>query len=294
MTLYPHNLFPQVYDGIPEFTGIKTGISRVDVDLQNSLTEFVKQQYISDANEDTIREMERMSGIMYNADTESLDFRKARLLNRYSTRIPFTYAFLSSRLDALLGIGMWNVLLDPNTFTLLIQSNVADSQWFEEIKATVVNMAPANIVFSNEPKVTHGILVSEEISATQDRYNYALDGSWNLGELAFVTDDVEVLVKLAEVNTIKSLLLENAAIGIETVIVKVIINDGYAVESPFCAAAEGALAIQYVVPADCGFTEITRIRLVDANDAALTDSVVYIPLSGEATIKHSILFKGGY
>ena len=66
-------------------------------------------------DENAVSQWEQIFGIIPNPDTESLAFRRARVLNRVSTRPPFTLSFLYQKLDELIGPDIWTVTVDyPN------------------------------------------------------------------------------------------------------------------------------------------------------------------------------------
>ena len=56
-------------------------------------------------DENAVSQWEQIFGIVPDPSTEPLEFRRVRVLNRVSTRPPFTLAFLYQKLDELIGPG---------------------------------------------------------------------------------------------------------------------------------------------------------------------------------------------
>ena len=65
---------------------------------------------------------EQVFRIVPNPQVESLAFRRTRVLNRISTRPPYTLGFLYQKLDELIGPGEWKVTVDYPNYTLYIES----------------------------------------------------------------------------------------------------------------------------------------------------------------------------
>lgn len=79
--------------------------------------------------------------------TETLSFRRQRILSRLCTRPPFTLAFLYQQLDTLLGVGRWTCRVDYPAYLLTIGTHVEDKLHREELIHMVNQIKPAHIVF---------------------------------------------------------------------------------------------------------------------------------------------------
>ena len=55
---------------------------------------------------------EQIFGILPNPQTEDIEFRRYRVLNRITTKPPYTLGFLYQKLDELIGPGLWKVTMD--------------------------------------------------------------------------------------------------------------------------------------------------------------------------------------
>ncbi len=123
---------------------------------------------------------EQVFRIVPNPQVESLAFRRTRVLNRISTRPPYTLGFLYQKLDELIGPGEWKVTVDYPNYTLYIESAAQNQNYATELAFTINRIKPAHIVWVNAPFVRTGLLLSEIISSAQRIYNYRL-GAWGWG-----------------------------------------------------------------------------------------------------------------
>lgn len=229
---------------------------------------------------------EQVLQIVPNPQTETLDFRRARVINRLSTRPPFTLWFLYQKLDELIGPGQWTVNVDYPNYTLYIRSAAQNQSYATEVAFTVNRIKPAHIVYVNTPYVESGLLLSETISLTRRTFNYLL-GQWNLGELPFSTDNPQGVIKTATTPSVQPALLTGAANFVSGDVASALINGTVSVTNLTKTVSGSTLTVQYTVPAG-DLTEITTVALLDAEGNTLTSSTVYIPVSGATLLEHTI------
>jgi len=118
--------------------------------------------------------------------TESLTFRRRRLINRYSTKPPFTIRYLQQRLDQLIGPGLTIVSVDVQQFILYVTTNIQNATVFREVQHTIQTIKPANLIYQQETSTASTIGLEEHISKQDIAWNYKL-GSWQLGAGPFAT-----------------------------------------------------------------------------------------------------------
>ena len=229
---------------------------------------------------------EQVLGIVPNPQTETLDFRRARVINRLSARPPFTLWFLEQKLDELIGPGQWTVNVDYPNYTLYIRSAAQNQSYTTEMTFTINRIKPAHIVYVNTPYVESGLLLSESISLTQRTFNYLL-GSWNLGELPFSTDNPQGVIKTPDTPSVQPTLLTGVANFVSAGVASALINGTVSVTELTKSVSGSILTVQYTVPAG-NLTEITTVALLDAKGNTLTNSTVYIPISGATLLEHTI------
>ena len=285
-------LFPSVYNGVLEISVLS---ETDDVLLDQSLAKLERaqlNQFILTADEETISVYEKMFSILANPTTETLQFRRERILNRMSLQPPFTMRWLQNKLNEIIGVGKWNAYVDYANRTLYIESFVVNQQWFNELRITINRIKPCNLVFVNKPLIMADVVANETIVSATQHYNYIL-GQWQLGQEPFATTDPEEVIKLPSVNSINPNLLADVASFSATDVVAVRLNGSVKLSNFTTKAGQGATTIvEYEVkPAQA--SEITQIELLGTGDRVLTASAVYIPVTEAVICKHSINFKEG-
>ena len=237
-------------------------------------------------DEGAVSMWEQVFQIVPNPSTESLDFRRARVLNRITTRPPYTLGFLYQKLDELIGPGEWTVTVDYPNYTLYIESAAQNQNYATELAFTINRIKPAHIVWINSPFVRTGLLLSETISSAQRTYNYKL-GSWELGLLPFATDGPEGVIKMPETPSIRQALLTGVANFVSGDVASARVNGTIPI-ADLAKSVEGAeLTVTYtVLPSQT--TEITSLELLDVEGNVLTSSTVYIPVTTNVVMKHII------
>lgn len=237
-------------------------------------------------DEGAVSMWEQVFQIVPNPSTESLDFRRARVLNRITTRPPYTLGFLYQKLDELIGPGEWTVTVDYPNYTLYIESAAQNQNYATELAFTINRIKPAHIVWINSPFVRTGLLLSETISSAQRTYNYKL-GSWELGLLPFATDGPEGVIKMPETPSIQQALLTGVANFVSGDVASARVNGTIPI-ADLTKSVEGAeLTVTYtVLPSQT--TEITSLELLSGEGNVLTSSTVYIPVTTNVVMKHII------
>ncbi len=172
---------------------------------QQQVIQTYHNQFITACNEETLRRRERLFEISADPTTEPLDFRRKRLINRYSMKLPLTMNFLLQRLDTIIGkdmyscwveygdwhhrLGSWRLGAHPfrdEEYVLHIDAVTESAAWYHEVHVLVNKVKPANIVFAFSPMATHGFAISEMVGSYPAKWNYRL-GSWKLGYKPFLS-----------------------------------------------------------------------------------------------------------
>ena len=293
-------LVPLFYQGNTDMEAVTDTYDELLATMSDELQRMWLNTFIRYADAEGISWFERIVGIRATA-TESLEFRRERLLNRWALTPPFTKRYLEERLDAIIGAGQYELTIDYPRFTVQVEALNSTVDWYQEIAITFVKFLPANMIYINVPKVIEPILISETIrygelspEAIAKHFNYKL-GSWLLGQLPFGTDPLEEVVKLPETKSIQEALLAHQAAFTVQDVAAIRLNGTYKITTFSIKAASGADAnFQYTVPANAtGTGTITQIELLDAHDTVLTSSKCYIPNAEQLTAKHTIRFKEG-
>jgi|HigsolmetaAR203D_1030402.scaffolds.fasta_scaffold00226_57 hypothetical protein len=185
---------PEFYRHIRDFVELdKT--EEVELDFtETAVRQLFDDQFVETASVAGIKRREKMLGIQADPATEPLEFRRARIINRYSMKPPFTSRFLQELLDRLVGPGRTLVEVELENFLLIIKAAIQDAEVFREVEHTVKQIKPANIVYQQNTALNDDLVLVETIVMQEVAWNYKLDGSWQLGAAPFATLGPEVPV----------------------------------------------------------------------------------------------------
>lgn len=252
--------------------------------LAEAIVSVADNFFFQTMDEGAVSQWEQIFRISADPAVETLDFRRARLLNRISTQPPFTLGFLHQKLDELIGPGLWKVTVDYSNYTLYIESSAENQQYATEVAFTVNRIKPAHIVYVNTPYARTGLLLSETIELSQRIFNYRL-GSWGLGILPFASEQSQGVIKMPDTPSIQPTLLNGTANFVSGDIASARVN-GTNTISDLNKSVEGStLTVTYTVT---GVEAITSVELLDSDSNVLTASTVYVPVTGSTIMKHII------
>lgn len=241
---------------------------------------------------ETVQMWEGIFRIVANPATESLQFRRDRIINRISMRPPFTLRFLYQKLDELIGPGLWSVTVDYPNYALYIESNVDGQGYSQELIYTINHIKPAHITFINSPVAMSGVVLSERVSEISYTWNYVLNGQWLLGQEPFADEEEVQVIKLPQTPSIQSALLTGIADFVSGDVAAARLNGSIMVESINKSVSGSRLTITYQVT-QAMTTEITQVELLAADGTVLTSMSAYVPVTETAVIKHVIPVQEG-
>lgn len=281
---------PDYYKGIADYEQILNS-EEAELDI---LAAFIQQvhsnYYLQTMDEATTQSWEELLNIPPASDA-SLSFRRQRVLNRITTRPPFSLGFLYKKLDELIGPGKWEVALDYDDYTLYIETAAESQDYAIEVAYTVNQIKPAHIVYINRALLSDIMLLSETIGASVITQNYRL-GSWALGSGPFAQEGAEVNYKMATTRSLTDTLINAVAGFVSSDVAKARINSSSVITTLTKSTSSGVLTVQYVVPSGTVNT-ITKVELLDSSNNVLTSSTVYIPAASAVEMKHRIITQEG-
>lgn len=280
------SLLPHWYREILDYQEIcQTEEAQLDA-LAAEITGVADNFFFQTMDAAAVSQWEQIFGIVPDLSTEDLSFRRARLLNRISTRPPYTLGFLYQKLDELIGPGAWQVTMDYPNYTLYVESSAQDQQYATEVAYTIGHIKPAHIVYINRPFLQDALFLSETVSYSSQAFNYKL-GLWQLGLRPFVTALEGDVVKMPSVKSIQSALLTGAANFVSSDIAQARVNGSVLISSLSKTVDGATCTVTYPVTA-AQASEITQVELLGADNTVLTSSQVYVPVSDSIVMKHSI------
>lgn len=186
---------PKMYQDIIDFVEItKTEDAEIQ-NLEEAMELLFSNQFVMTADETSIKRREDILLIKADPSTESMDFRRKRIINRYSTKPPFSRRYLQERLDFLIGKGRAITAVDYSNYTLTVTLSIEDALIFKEVQYTIQNIKPANIVYIQRTSIKDTIEFSESIKTKAMIRQTRLSTTWKLGRTPFVTFGEEVVIK---------------------------------------------------------------------------------------------------
>lgn len=186
---------PEFYHDILDFIELTETQESEVISVEQAINQLFDNEFVMSSNERAVRRRERMLGIQADPTRETLDFRKKRLVNRYSTKPPFTMRYLQERLDFLVGQGRAITSVDPQSFVLRVTAGIEDAALFKEVEHTVKSIKPANVVYQQETALGDTLVFSESISMRTLTRETRLSTLWRLGRRPFAVGSEEVIVK---------------------------------------------------------------------------------------------------
>lgn len=259
--------------------------------LAEEINRVADNFFLQTMDVETVQMWENIFRIVANPAAESLDFRRARIINRISMRPPFTLRFLYSKLDELIGPGLWSVTVDYPNYALYIESNVDGQGYSQELIYTINHIKPAHITFINSPVAMSGIVLSERVSEISYTWNYIL-GQWALGAEPFADEEEVQVIKLPQTPSIQSALLTGVADFVSNDVASARLNGSIPVTALNKSVDGSTLTITYQVT-QAMTTEITQVELLAADGTVLTSMAAYVPVTETAVIKHVIPVQEG-
>ncbi|KAA0944064.1 DUF2313 domain-containing protein [Sporosarcina sp. ANT_H38] len=139
---------PAYYRDIMEFQELTKVQSRQLNLIDEAIQQFEDDQYILTSSEPAIYRRENEFNILPDRKTETLDFRKRRLLARKQENSPYTFEYLKQLLDSLIGEKRHILDLDVLLLELEVLVNVESSLFYNEVKKMLERIIPLNIDIS--------------------------------------------------------------------------------------------------------------------------------------------------
>lgn len=284
---------PIVYEGIVETETQQDSLS-IEIDKLNArYEEALMDQFVQFASLRAIGYYENIFNIVANPETESLEFRRERVLSRMKMLTPpYTYYYLRIILDGFFGVGKYTLDVNNEEYTITLESAVENSLWYHEIQVSITAVKPCNMIFINKPRITNTLLTNEQINSTDTVRNYKLNGTWLLGLGPFVTESLEEIRKMPNVKSVQDIFINKNIQNWETLFNKSLLNDSINIEDITMEENPDNLTISYSVTTDL-VESITNIKLLDSENNVLMNSNVFIPIEDSVIIKHIIKLEEG-
>lgn len=287
------DLLPTWYADVLDYQAICEAEQPMFDDIQAAAAQMLLNMGWLTMDIDAVKLWESALQIMPDPTIESLDFRRFRILNRISTKPPYTKRFLEQKLDEMIGEGLWSLDIDYANYTIYIESNAQDQAYSQEVEFTVNHVKPAHIAYVHRGVIIKDVLVNEGITAGEwGDWNYKL-GSWQLGLLPFRDLINEEVLKTASQASVQPAMLNLLAGYTKEDVVSARINGTIPITDISKSVSANVLTVTYdVLPTQA--SEVTSAELLAADGTVLfSASGIYMAIADQINIKHTINIKEG-
>lgn len=139
---------PTYYHDIIDFIEITKAEDIEFTKAEEAIERAFNNQFVMTSDEYGVKRHEKILKIVADPTIETLDFRKKRIISRYSAINPFTIRYLKNALNFLAGNGNVHIDVDVYKFLLEITIDVKNNPIRKEINNTVNQIKPANLLYS--------------------------------------------------------------------------------------------------------------------------------------------------
>lgn len=143
---------PNILDYLPEVFKVVSEI-QAHADAENPELRFLweavenayNDQFLYTMGENGIKRWENMLGVT-PLDTDTIEDRRFRIINRVNAQLPYTYRMLEYHLNQMCGTNGYTMSYDKNTWTLRIRVSLEKRNQYSEVLRLVTEMIPMNIL----------------------------------------------------------------------------------------------------------------------------------------------------
>lgn len=163
-------------------------INSEEIELENNLKPGIENRFLdtfaNKATENGISKFENLFGIEPNYYTESLEFRRERVMSRLISNVPYTERYLINKFNSILGENNWSYNLDYNKYTLEVRSLTPGKGWYQELLNFLTEIIPCNISWSIVLYAATWGIVKDTFRTWDDinemTWQELMDGEWTL------------------------------------------------------------------------------------------------------------------
>ena len=137
---------PSLYNDVLEMDMLLEAENVILGSVEHEVDNTTKDQFIQTATLYGIGLFEEVLGIIPDLSTESIEFRRMRLLSRMSTNPPFTEEFLDQHLEQIIGAGNYTIAVYPATYTVEVRILIPARTFFAEAQLLMLDVVPANMI----------------------------------------------------------------------------------------------------------------------------------------------------
>lgn len=137
--------YPIIYKGVLETDQLVATENKLFEEVEQLTLEVEQNQFILTANARGLAVYENMLNIIANPQSDSIQFRRERIINRLSTAPPFTIRELRNKLDQLLGEDNYIIDLVHREYKFNLTTFIGEYGKVDEILRTLFVILPVNL-----------------------------------------------------------------------------------------------------------------------------------------------------
>lgn len=147
--------YPIVYKDVLEIEELVKTENKLFEELEKITLEVEQNQFILTANARGLAVYEKMLNIIVNSQSDSIQFRRERLINRLSSLPPFTLRELIGRLNNLLGEDNYNIEVIHDNYELKLDMCIGVYGKLDEVIKTLISIVPVNMQINTSNNLTY-------------------------------------------------------------------------------------------------------------------------------------------
>ncbi len=144
------NHLPEIYHTVREFQQIALSENTEFLQWKQSNQQDLLDSFIKTADKNSIEIWEKEIGIQADILNESIDFRRQRLINRYTMKPPFTIRWLEQQLKQLLGNGFLKLVRDDDLLNLTVHADLVYLPILREFDTTLESVLPMTMQYQKQ------------------------------------------------------------------------------------------------------------------------------------------------
>jgi hypothetical protein len=137
--------YPIIYKGVLETDQLVATENKLFEEVEQLTLEVEQNQFILTANARGLAVYENMLNIIANPQSDSIQFRRERIINRLSTAPPFTIRELRNKLDQLLGEDNYIIDLVHREYKFNLTTFIGEYGKLDEMLRTLFVILPVNL-----------------------------------------------------------------------------------------------------------------------------------------------------
>lgn len=110
------------------------------------ITRVFLNNFVKTCNEEGIKRFEKIFKILADEINESLEYRKARIINKFTSQLPYTKIFLQQMLEGIFGDRMYEIDILNDVYKIKIDIETSIQGLFDQTFKDLREIIPANII----------------------------------------------------------------------------------------------------------------------------------------------------